>query len=112
MNRFCVFMITFLFCATSAAVAGIYKWTDDQGGVHYTDDQKNIPEPYRDKAVDFDEAEGGGSVTYNPELGVSTPQKEGEEPYYKRFLREEEAERIRKAEVDRKPQITLYMTDW
>ena len=112
MHRVAILMTTFLFCAASSALAGIYKWTDDQGGVHYTDNEKNIPEPYRDKAVDFEETEGGGSVVYNPELGVSSPEKAGEEPYYKRFLRQEEAERVRKAEAARKPQVTLYMTDW
>ncbi|MDX1763291.1 MAG: DUF4124 domain-containing protein [bacterium] len=112
MKRVCFLMITFLFCVASSAVAGIFKWTDDQGGVHYTDNEKNIPEPYRDKAVNFEETERGGSVTYNPELGVAAPLKEGEEPYYKRFLREVEAERIAKEEAARKPQVTLYMTDW
>lgn len=112
MMRFLLFVLSATFCFASVAVAGIYKWTDDQGGVHYTDDRKKIPAAYRDRAVDLDQVEGGGSVTYNPKLGVSSPQEEGQEPFYKRYLRELEAERIQKAEATRQPHVTLYMTDW
>jgi hypothetical protein len=32
------------------AQAGLYGWTDDRGNRHYTDDEKKIPEKYRDQA--------------------------------------------------------------
>jgi hypothetical protein len=95
-----------------AVNAEIYKWTDDQGVVHYTDDHKNIPAKYLDQAVDFDKTEPGGSVTYDPSPVAPTVDKSGEEPFYKRFLRTLEEERIQRAAVARKPNVTLYMTDW
>lgn len=32
------------------ALAETYRWTDESGGVHYTDELSSIPERYRSKA--------------------------------------------------------------
>lgn len=36
-----------LLLAASPASAGIYKWTDDSGNVHYTSDPMKVPQRYR-----------------------------------------------------------------
>jgi len=39
-----------LFLAVSMATAEIYKWVDEKGTVHFTEDPATIPEKYREKA--------------------------------------------------------------
>jgi len=39
-----------LFLAVSMATAEVYKWVDEKGTVHFTEDSGTIPEKYRDKA--------------------------------------------------------------
>ncbi len=101
-------VIALLFCLTSQSDATIYKWVDDQGETHFTDDPEKIPENAKEKAQDFDKIEHKGSVTYNPEFTPQEEKQTGEEPLWKRFLREEEEQ----AKAAKEPQITLYMADW
>jgi len=97
---------------TTPSFATIYKWTDEKGSTNYTDDIKNVPEQYQEKAKDFDKIEQEGSITYDPEFGVTKKQKSNKEPYYKRFLRELEEESEERAKADKKKKVILYMTDW
>lgn len=39
-----------LACGPAPALAQIYRWTDDQGGVHYTEGIASVPEQYRSGA--------------------------------------------------------------
>ena len=100
--------ISILFYFTSPVYATIYKWTDEKGEVHFTDDQKKIPEKHKENAKDFDKIEKQGSVTYDPTFGTAEEQKSGKEPFWKRFLREEE----KQAKKAVKPKVVLYMADW
>lgn len=43
-------MIAALLLGFSPALADIYHWTDDKGVLHLTDDIRNVPEEYREKA--------------------------------------------------------------
>jgi hypothetical protein len=104
--------ITLLFCMTTPSFATIYKWTDEKGSTNYTDDIKNVPEQYQENAKDFDKIDQEGSITYDPEFGVTKKQKSNKEPYYKRFLRELEEESEERAKADKKKKVILYMTDW
>lgn len=36
------------FLSTQPVRAEIYKWTDDKGGIHFTEDSSTIPEKYRE----------------------------------------------------------------
>ncbi|MDX1764249.1 MAG: DUF4124 domain-containing protein, partial [bacterium] len=36
---------------TSQAYGDFYRWTDSGGKVHYTDDEKKIPDEYKEQAV-------------------------------------------------------------
>ncbi len=40
---------TLCFLNQPSAWAGVYKWTDEKGRTHYTDDRSQIPAKYRDK---------------------------------------------------------------
>lgn len=42
--------ISVLLLSTVQVFAEILEWTDDRGEVHYTDDEKKIPEKYREQA--------------------------------------------------------------
>jgi hypothetical protein len=114
LHLYLFFAVVFLFCTVSSASAVIYKWTDESGVTHFTDDQKKIPDKYREKAVDFDQVESKGSVTYDPNFGKTSAPTQGEkEPFYKRFLRQLEEERIKREKASaKKPEVVLYMTDW
>jgi len=38
----------------TVALAGVYEWTDSQGGVHFTDNADKIPPNYRNKVREMD----------------------------------------------------------
>jgi len=38
----------------NVALAGVYEWTDSQGGVHYTDNADKIPPSFRNNAREID----------------------------------------------------------
>lgn len=40
-------LLTFFY---ASAAGDIYKWVDEQGGIHFTDRYESIPEKYRDEA--------------------------------------------------------------
>ncbi len=42
-------LIVFLSFFPNLVAADIYKWIDDQGGIHFTDNYESIPEIYRTK---------------------------------------------------------------
>lgn len=90
--------IAVIFIAQST-YAGLYKWTDDEGKVHFTDDKNNIPKKYRTKSqlkklrsiespssagkssddskgATKDRAKGDASVAGNNEEGVLTEEEE------------------------------------
>lgn len=49
-NRFIIIFIIGLFFLKEETVhSEIYKWTDDKGGMHFTNDPSNIPPEYLDK---------------------------------------------------------------
>lgn len=46
-----------LWAATAVAAYGaIYTWTDDQGTVHFSEDESTVPEKYQGKARNIDES--------------------------------------------------------
>jgi hypothetical protein len=47
-----LFFIALIVLWAAQAYAGLFVWTDDRGAKHYTDDEKKIPEKYRDKATE------------------------------------------------------------
>ncbi len=48
--RFIFLCIALLAISISSSYAEMYKWVDDKGTVHFTDDLSNIPEKYREDA--------------------------------------------------------------
>jgi len=43
------FLLTLIILSPNTAQAKMYKWVDDQGKIHFTDNKLNIPPKYRDK---------------------------------------------------------------
>jgi len=98
--------ILLLVAFASASQAVIYKWVDHQGEAHFADAPDKIPEAYRSQAVDFDQVDAQGSVTYDPNFGKKAP-------FYKRFLRQiNELQEERVEAAAKSPEVILYMTDW
>jgi hypothetical protein len=46
-------IVALLWLFQASAVAGIYKWRDDQGKLHFTDSKSKIPLKYREKTEKF-----------------------------------------------------------
>jgi hypothetical protein len=44
-----IFLLAGVLAMANVAIAGVYEWTDSQGGVHFTDDADKIPVKYRNK---------------------------------------------------------------
>lgn len=52
MTRFpAAFLLAISLALPLCASADIYRWSDESGTVHFTDDVSNIPQAYRDKAT-------------------------------------------------------------
>jgi clan AA aspartic protease (TIGR02281 family) len=62
--RLILLCITLLVISISSSYAEMYKWVDDKGTVHFTDDPSTIPEKYREDAE-----------TRKPSKEISTPQQ-------------------------------------
>jgi len=45
-----IFLLAGVLAMVNVALAGVYEWTDSQGGVHFTDNADKIPAKYRNKA--------------------------------------------------------------
>jgi hypothetical protein len=45
-----IFLLAGVLAIADVALAGVYEWTDSQGGVHFTDNADKIPAKYRNKA--------------------------------------------------------------
>ncbi len=65
--------LALLWLFQASAVAGIYKWRDDQGKLHFTDDRAKIPLKYREKTEKFK-----GVVELKPKV-EAPPEEEQEE---------------------------------
>ncbi len=42
-----ILLVTFLMVFASLSHAEVYKWVDEKGGVHFTDDYDQVPQKYR-----------------------------------------------------------------
>jgi hypothetical protein len=104
--------ITLVFFLSTPAFGEIYKWLDDRGVTHFTDDLRKVPEKYRTGAEDFDKIEHKGSVTYDPSLGKPSAAAAQGEPFYKKFLRQLEEEKVERSKKSSHGKVILYMTDW
>ncbi|MBI1922584.1 MAG: DUF4124 domain-containing protein [Geobacter sp.] len=82
--------------------AEIYRWVDNRGTVHYTDNLGNIPAKYRSKATLIDEGVGGQpeirEVTEEPKEKQPPAVKEGGE---KEGISRESTERKKKVYGDK-----------
>jgi ATP-dependent Lon protease len=69
----------------------IYKWVDEDGTIHFTDDPKNIPEDKKEKAVVIEGEEPGGETEVNSaKMAPAFPEEENPEADLEK-KREEEA---------------------
>jgi hypothetical protein len=51
-RRSCWIILVFFFVLSPFSFSGeVYRWTDEQGTVHFTDDLSNIPEQYLDQVI-------------------------------------------------------------
>jgi len=82
-----IFIVIFFFLLISEiSFAQVYKWVDDKGVVHFTDDITQVPEKYRPKAEKIGLPENKEEATVQ---GESAPKKK-EEAYRDRLGRGED----------------------
>ncbi len=62
------FLSIFFFC-TNIAFAETYRWVDEKGNAHYTDDFTQIPEKHRSSVKKLE----GGETAEPPKKGTDTP---------------------------------------
>ena len=100
MRRLFVQIIIALFLFSSVH-AEIFKWVDDKGTVHFTEDPATIPESYRDRAKGRLTEE---DLMSDEERAISKQKSEGETKErirrennaYERSLREEQLQKTRR----------------
>jgi chromosome segregation ATPase len=92
-------ILLFLFTAT-LSYAQVYKWVDEKGIVHFTDDTTQIPEKYRQA---IEEVEVKDEKTETKEEGEA-PQKKQADSYKDRLGRGEEYWKARIEESKKKLQ--------
>jgi len=75
------FLLLFIMMAilVPSSYGEMYKWVDEKGTVHFTDDLSSIPEKYRQEA-ETRKPSKGGSVPQTPEKPKSPPPPKGPEP--------------------------------
>ncbi len=94
-----LFAISFIFFISQVSFAQVYKWVDEKGVTHFTDDVTQVPEKYRSKSekigmpVEREETKDEGDLT--PQKGVTkgegeTTPKKKEETYKDRLGRGED----------------------
>jgi len=69
-----LFTVLFFLFVSELSFAEVYKWVDDKGVVHFTDDIIQVPEKYRPKA----EPMGLSEDKEITKLGAESPQKKDE----------------------------------
>jgi Skp family chaperone for outer membrane proteins len=123
-----------LLLVISISHAEVYKWTDDKGTVHFTEDPATIPEKYRDKAEgriteeDLMTPEERAKAKKEQEESVKDRLKRDQKAYersiqdegqrklrkdreyseYEEQINAEKEERTRKLEEDKKPSVPEY----
>ena len=74
MRRFWIALGWLLWVSVSPALAQLYRWTDNTGKVHITDNPATIPPAYRDRARSApSEAPTSGSNAATPSVAPSPP---------------------------------------
>lgn len=81
--RVTVLMLAVLWLCQTPLSAGIYKWKDDQGKIHFTDDKSRIPLKYRMQLEKFkgvvEPSQGKSSASAGSETGSDEEAAMGEE---------------------------------
>ena len=97
-----ILLLTILIAFASLSYAEVYKWTDEKGGVHFTDDYNQVPQKYRNR-IEKQEGllPGGNEEKREP----ASPQKK-EDPYRDRLGRGEEYWKGRVGELNKKIKTT------
>jgi len=81
--RVTALMLAVLWLCQTPLWAAIYKWKDDQGKIHFTDDKSRIPLKYRNQLEKFkgvvDPSQGKSSASAGSETGSDEEAAMGEE---------------------------------
>jgi hypothetical protein len=78
-------LILLIILCVSPSFAQIYKWVDEDGGVHYADDLTSVPEKYRRSMMKVEGVDLGGGKGSN-----ENPPKNREDNYKDRLGRGED----------------------
>jgi len=108
-----LFTILFIFLMSQTSLAEVYKWVDENGVVHFTDDLIQVPEKYRPKA----ERIGLPGETGESNVGGESTPKKKEEPYKDRLGRGEQywkgrVEESRKKLIESQARLDVLRTKY
>jgi len=102
MKRSSILILSILFMA-EISFAEVYRWTDEKGAVHFTDDITQVPEKYRSKTKnigapeEMEETKTEGEITpkkreeaYKDQLGRGEDYWKGRAEEWRRTLEEQQ----------------------
>jgi len=72
-----ILLFILILCASDVSFAEVFKWVDENGGVHFTDDIIQIPAKYRPKSEKMEIIE---TEVNTKKEGESTPKAKGTTP--------------------------------
>lgn len=84
-----IYMVFFVLAIAPIVAADTYRWVDDKGALHYTDNPSSIPEKYLPTAEKLEAGDLPGVTTIAPEGGEARPvlPQEGEGYWRSAFQR-------------------------
>lgn len=85
--------LALLWLLQASAVAGIYKWRDDQGKLHFTDDRSKIPLKYRENIQKF-------KGVVEPKVEIEAPAEEPETSPSEEAAKKAEPEKTKEAKKE------------
>ncbi len=115
-------IVLFAFFISEISFAEVYKWVDEKGAVHFTDDMTQVPEKYRPKAEEVgsseekEETKSEGQITPKGKEETYKDQSGRGEEYWKGRVEEwrrklgEQQDRLKTLEV-KYNELTMRFND-
>jgi hypothetical protein len=94
--------LIFLFVDCPSRAKDVYKWVDEKGTVHFSEDESSVPEKYRDQL----EKKSLPEESQTPKEKVKTRKQDGKGAKEKLAGKEKERANVNKIEGDEKENVS------
>jgi endogenous inhibitor of DNA gyrase (YacG/DUF329 family) len=98
----------FPFCGLSLRAKDVYKWVDEKGTVHFSEDESSVPEKYRDQL----EKKSLPEESQTPKEKVKTRKQDGKGAKEKLAGKEKERANVNKIEGDVIESVKTIISLW